>query len=53
MKNKVGILKNLIDEQTVEQIIQKYEMLPKKDDGLRFEADTLICLLYTSDAADE
>lgn len=42
MKNKVGILKNLIDEQTVEQIIQKYEMLPKKDDGLRFEADTLI-----------
>ena len=42
MKNKIGKIKNLIDQDTVEYFLNKYETLPKKDNGARINADTMV-----------
>lgn len=42
MKNKIGKIENLIDEDTVEYFLNKYETLPKKDNGARINADTMV-----------
>ena len=42
IKNKIGKIKNIIDSATVEYLLQKFETLPKKDNGLRVNADTMV-----------
>ena len=42
MKNKIGKIKNLIDQDTVEYFLNKYKTLPKKDNGARINADTMV-----------
>jgi hypothetical protein len=42
MVKKTGIIKNLINQETVKYFLDYYEKLPKKDNGLRWNADTLV-----------
>ena len=42
MVKKTGIIKNLIDQKMVDYLLNYYEKLPKKDNGLRLNADTLV-----------
>lgn len=42
MVKKTGIIKNLIDKSMVDYLLNHYERLPKTDNGLRINADTLI-----------
>ena len=42
IENKIGKIKNIIDKDTIEYLLNKYEALPKKDNGLRINADTLV-----------
>ena len=42
MVKKTGIIKNIIDKQMVEYLLEYFDKMPKKDNGLRINADTLI-----------
>ena len=42
MKNKIGKIKNIIDPKTVEYLLNKFEILPKKDNGARINADAMV-----------
>jgi hypothetical protein len=42
MVKKTGIIKNIIDKNTIDYFLNHYEKLPKKDNGLRWNADTLV-----------
>ena len=42
IENKIGKIKNIIDKDTVEYLLNKFQALPKKDNGLRINADTLV-----------
>ena len=42
MVKKTGIIKNLIDQKMVDYLLGSYEKLPKKDNSLRLNADTLV-----------
>ena len=42
MGKKTGIIKNIIDQSMVNYLLDYYNKLPKADNGLRINADTLI-----------
>ena len=42
MVQKTGIIKNIIDKKMVEYLLEYFDKMPKKDNGLRINADTLI-----------
>lgn len=42
MKNKIGKIKNIIDTKTIEYFLNKFETLPRKDNGARINADTMV-----------
>lgn len=42
IENKIGIIEDIIDAGTVEYLLNKFEGLPKKDNGLRVNADTMV-----------
>ena len=42
MKNKIGKISNFFDIKMIRELLDKYESLPKKDNGLRINANTFI-----------
>ena len=42
IENKIGKIENIIDKDTVGYLLTKFDALPKKDNGLRINADTLV-----------
>jgi hypothetical protein len=42
MKNKIGKITNFIGEPEVKELLDKFDSLPKKDNGLRINANTFI-----------
>ena len=42
MKNKIGKIKNFFESEMISELIDKFNSLPKKDNGLRINANTFI-----------
>jgi len=42
MKNKIGKIKDFFDKQTISELLDKFDSLPKKDNGLRVNANTFV-----------
>lgn len=42
IKNKIGKISNFFDKKMISELLDKYESLPKKDNGLRINANTFI-----------
>lgn len=42
MKNKIGKISNFFDTKMIRELLDKYESLPKKDNGLRINANTFV-----------
>ena len=42
MEIKIGKINNVLDNKTVQYLLDKYETLPHKDNGARINADTLV-----------
>ena len=41
-KNKIGKVKNVLNGDLIEYLLNKYEALPQSDNGARINADTLV-----------
>ena len=42
MYNKIGKVKNVLNGDLIEYLLNKYEVLPQSDNGARINADTLV-----------
>ena len=42
MKNKIGKIKNFFKEEMISELVDKFDSLPKQDNGLRVNANTFI-----------
>jgi len=42
MKNKIGKINNFFDTEMISELLDKYNSLPKKDNGLRINANTFV-----------
>lgn len=42
MKNKIGKIENFFSDSMISELLDKYEVLPKKDNGLRVNANTFV-----------
>ena len=41
-QNKIGTIRNVLDGDLIDYLLNKYEALPHSDNGARINADTLV-----------